>query len=178
MIVLDASVALCVGLGEPSAALVEDRLRGWLRGGERLIVPSPFWLEVVNTLRIRGRMSGGAIVEAVHYLDTFDLETVDLDRPHLLLVVDAVEHHGLTGYDASYLVLAELLDASLATFDRPLAAAAGGRWIPVDRPTGVHEARIAYPSEPTWPDYSGLGAFLSRLRAAAQDGLEASPARR
>lgn len=167
-VVLDASVALCVLFGEPSAPLVVDRLGGWLRSGERLAVPAHFWLEVVNTLRTRGRMAGAALVEAVHHLDTFDLETVDLDRPHLLLVVDALERHGLTGYDASYLVLAEALDASLATFDRRLAVAAGARCVPFDRAPGVNEARAPYAAEPSWPNYTGAAAFLSKLRADAR----------
>jgi len=172
-IVLDASVALSIIRGERAASVVGEALRGWLRNGDRLVVPAHFWLEIVNALSARHGAKSASIVEAIHLLDTFDLETMDLDRPHLLLVVDVMERHGLSGYDAMYLVLAESLGARLATLDRRLAARAGDRAIRFDRAHEIHETRAAYAAEPTWPDYSGAAAFLSKLRADARKDLEA-----
>jgi predicted nucleic acid-binding protein len=50
-----------------------------------------------------------------------EIELVDVDHRNVLL---AAEQFGLTSYDASYLWLAQRLDAELVTLDRKLARAA------------------------------------------------------
>jgi len=103
----------------------------------------------------------------MHRLDTLGLETVETGRPLLLHAIDRIERHGLTAYDAMYLVLAESIDANLATFDRQLAAAAGPRAITFDESHGLHEPPAVYERDVTWPSYKGASAYLAKLRAEA-----------
>lgn len=107
------------------------------------------------------------MLAAIHRLDTLGLETVEPGRPLLLHAIDRIERHGLTAYDAMYLVLAESIDAKLATFDRQLAAAAGPRAITFDEGHGLHETPAAYEHDVTWPSYKGASAYLAKLRAEA-----------
>ncbi len=129
-----------------------------------------FWWEVVNTLSIRHRQSGDQVLEAVHTLETFRIETRDLDRGQLLLAIGAVERFRITAYDAQYLVLAETLACDLATLDRELARAAGPRAIEIEGYRPGHrlsEARVPYEHDVTWPDYKHASAYLASLRAEA-----------
>ena len=107
------------------------------------------------------------MLEAVHRLDTLGLETVEPGRPLLLQAIDGIERHGLTAYDALYLVLAESINADLATFDRELVAAAGPRAIVFDEGHGLHETPAVYEHDVTWPSYKGASAYLAKLRAEA-----------
>ena len=166
-IVIDSSVAIALILDEPEAPRVERALGSWTRDARSLVVPSQFWLEVVNRLgRDRGS-SGQRMLEAIHRLDTLGIETVEPGRPLLLHVIDRIERHELTAYDAMSLVLAESLDADLATFDRALAAAAGPRAIAFDDGHGPHETPAVYEHDVTWPSYKGASAYLAKLRAEA-----------
>jgi len=173
-IVIDASVAMAIVLGEPRGEAIVGRLRTELGRGSRLLVPAHFWLEVTSALRTRHQTPGSRIVEMLHELDTFEIGTITIERPHLLLVVDAMERHGLTGYDAMYLVLAESLGASLATFDDRLLAAAGPLAIGTDDPHRLSEPAAPYERDVTWPAYAEAGRFLAKLRADAIRDREAA----
>jgi predicted nucleic acid-binding protein len=166
-IVIDSSVAIALLLDEPEAAAVDRALGSWTREARPIFVPGHFWLEVVNRLGRDSRASGERVLAAVHRLDTLGLETIEPGRPLLLHVIDRVERHGLTAYDAMYLVLAESLDADMATFDRELVAAAGPRAITFDEGNGLHEAPAVYKRDVTWPSYKGASAYLAKLRAEA-----------
>lgn len=167
-IVLDASVALTLILRQSGLEDVKHRLRAWGTSGTEMRVPSPFWLEVANSLLRRHHFDGRSVVEAIHQLDELGMETVEVDRAMTLLAIDRAERFSLTTYDATYLALAELVDASLYTADLALLAAAGSRGLPVagGAEHRLSEAAVSYLSErpPTWPDYSGVSAYLSRLR--------------
>jgi predicted nucleic acid-binding protein len=170
-IVLDASIAVTRLQRQSGVTDVNVRLRGWLADGTRLIVPASFWLEVSNSLIRRHRVRGALLIEAVHDLDDLGLETIDLDRPLLLLAIDRAERFGLTTYDAAYLALAETLDARLYSTDRELLGAAGSRGLGLNDETehGLSEVRAPYGVEhrPTWPDYGGASSYLAQLRAEA-----------
>ena len=122
-IVVDASVVV--------AALVDQGNDGtWVRTGLReheLAAPAHLHVEVSNVLRravIGGRLSR-------------DLATLaPSDLVHLPVAVFPFEplgqrvwelHPTVTAYDATYVALAEVLDAQLWTLDRRLAAASGPR---------------------------------------------------
>jgi predicted nucleic acid-binding protein len=166
-VVIDSSVALTLLLHEPEAPVVERTLGSWTLKGRSRVVPSHFWLEVVNGLGRVARLSGEEMLAALHRLDTLGLETVEPGRAMLLHAIDRIERHGLTAYDAMYLVLAESIDADLATFDLALAAAAGPRAIAFDEGHGLHERPPVYERDVTWPSYKGASAYLAKLRAEA-----------
>jgi predicted nucleic acid-binding protein len=173
-VVLDASVAIPLVRVEALSGVVEERVRGWRSADAELLVPAPFWLEVSNSLLRRHRLPARAVIAALHQLDELDLQTVDVDRPLTLITLDLAERFGLTTYDAGYLAVAQLADARLFTSDRALLAAAGSRGIaPTTQDRRLSEARPRYDSEPTWPQYRDLSAYLAKLRgdqrAAASD---------
>ena len=138
------------------------------------------------------------LAEAIHALDGMDIATVELDRPALLLVADAMERCGLGAGPASHVVLAELLDAPVATLDAAIAAAAGERALvpgapraprtpsarrtpPAQRGQAAAASDAASdaaggpgPAGEAAPDgavtrYAALGAFLGELRRRAAD---------
>lgn len=165
-VVVDASVALGVLRDEAAGVRAQTSLRDWASIDRPILVPSHFWLEIVNVVGRSGRASGERVLAAVHRLDGFGLQTVEPDRPLLLQVIDRVERLGLSSYDAMYLVLAESVDADLATFDRELAAAAGTRAIAFET-GGLHESPVMYEHDVSWPSYKGASAYLAKLRAEA-----------
>jgi len=165
---IDASVAIPYVHAEESSSSVRRWLVRWMADGSTLAAPHHFWLEVVNSLARRHRYSGASILEAVHELRQLSIESVELDEPAIVLVIDTVERHGLSAYDAQYLALAEQLDVWLVTLDRRLAAAAGSRAIdPTDPPGRLSETPVPYASTAhiTWPDYAGAASYLASLRA-------------
>jgi predicted nucleic acid-binding protein len=165
-IVLDASIAVAIAREETSAAAARTAIEGWSRNRSPIAVPSHFWLEVTNALRVRWHWPGARVLEAIHLIDQMHLETIALERAGLLLAIDLSERHGLTVYDATYLALAITLDGSLVTFDAELRAAAGSRSLSVG-PARLSETPVAYEHAVTWPDYKGASAFLAKLRAEA-----------
>jgi predicted nucleic acid-binding protein len=173
IVVLDASAGLALARDEIASPRVTHRLQELREEGHRFVVPSLFWLEIVNVLGRRYHAPPPAMLEAIVELEAAGLETVEFDRPMLLLALDAVARHGLTAYDAAYLALAEAADAQLLTADATLAAAAGPRGILVGKDHGVRESAGAYqPADaPTWAAWPGAAAYLRELRART---LEAS----
>lgn len=164
--VIDASVAIRIVRLEPGWDRALDRLRTLKRRGGRLLVPAFFWLEIVNVLGRRYRLMPPAVLESIADLEAMALETVDIDRPMLLLALDAVARHGLTAYDAAYLALADAADARLMTADARLAVAAGARAEFVGEGPAPHqlaEAPAAYTT--SWADWPGAAAYLRQLRA-------------
>jgi predicted nucleic acid-binding protein len=168
-IVMDASIALALVLDEPIRPLIER----WIRslGDRRIVVPSHFWLEVLNRVTRDGTgTDADRSLAAIHQLDRLRIESIELTRPMLLQVLDRVERHRLTAYDAVYLVVAESLDADLATLDRPLAGAAGARAVTFDDEHRLHETPTVYEHDVTWPRYKEASAYLAKLRAEALAG--------
>ncbi len=170
-IVIDASVAITFCLRQVGVDDVDRQLARWRRSSAVMRVPSLFWLEVSNVLLRGHRIPTRGVVETIHRLDEFGLETVEVDRALLILALDRAERFALTMDDAAYLALAESTDATLYTSDRALLAAAGSRGLAVSGATDhrLSEAATPYGAErrPTWPDYSGASAYLAKLRAEA-----------
>ena len=165
-IVVDASIAIAIVLEEPGGSDAEGVITRQTRAGGRVVVPSHFWLEVTNPLITRRRWSGADVLRAVHTLDSFRFETVELDRALLVLTLDGSERYGLTMYDAAYLALANSLDGALLTLDVALRAAGGPRVVAIG-PARLSETPAAYERVVTWPNYKGASAFLAKLRAEA-----------
>lgn len=169
-VIIDASVGVALvrsEVGSPFARAAVDR---WLREQTEIVVPSHFWLEIVNALTKGHQDTGAAVVEALYELDQVGLTTAEIDRPILLGALDLTERWGLTTYDAIYLALAHSLGADLATFDRELSVAGGSSIVDLSEGrshrTSESPAPYGIPTERdvTWPRWSGSGAYLATLR--------------
>lgn len=123
MIVVDASV-LAPALADDGAD--GDRVRARLRG-EQLVAPELVDLEVLSTLRRAAR--AGRLDERRSGQALEDLAALPLRRvSHFSLLPRVWElRDNLTAYDASYVVLAEALDALLLTADGGIGKASGVR---------------------------------------------------
>lgn len=176
-IVLDASVAIPLVWQEDVSAVVRRSVDRWADDGVALLVPTPFWAEIVNALTRRHRRPGSVVIEALYELDQLTITSIEVDRPLLLLGVDLVERFGLTIHDAIYLALARSTGARLATFDRELIAAAGADavdlWDEGESESGGDRLaeRAASDRIPerdsTWPTWPGAGPYLATLRRRA-----------
>ena len=113
MLVVDASV-LVVALADDGrdGDHARDRLRG-----EVLAAPELVDLEVVSVLR--RQLAAGSLDARRAQLALADLVDLPLQRaPHVALLPRIWELRGnLSAYDASYVALAERLDATLLTAD-------------------------------------------------------------
>jgi len=123
VLVTDASV-LVVALaddGQPG-----DSARARLRG-EVLVAPEVVDLEVLSALR--SQWAAGTVDRRRVELALADLRDLRLRRvPHQPLLVRCWElRENVSVYDASYVALAEILDATLLTADARLASAPGPR---------------------------------------------------
>jgi len=161
-LVVDASAVLSILRAEPDAADVRRAVAA--PDLRELHVPDHFWLEVVNVLVRRYGHSTADVAETVRELDELGLLTASIDRPMLLLALDAMSSHDLSAYDAAYLALALTLDAELLTLDSALAVAAGERSaLQKDANQGISEARAGYGREPL-AAWAGLGQYIATLR--------------
>jgi predicted nucleic acid-binding protein len=165
-VVIDASIGVALARDEPASREVAAQVSELRSEGRRLFVPSVFWLEVINVLGRRYRADPPELVEALVELEAVGLETVELDRPMLLLALDAVVRHGLTAYDAAYLAVADAADARLLTADTELATAAGRRALLVAGRRRTRESRGRYLlANAGWAAWPGAAAYLRELRA-------------
>ena len=90
------------------------------------LVPALWHVELANVLAMglrRSRIDLDGITAFMAAIDTFDIRT-DAVTPHAGRLAVASAEHGLSAYDASYLVLAVDRGLPLATGDRALADAA------------------------------------------------------
>ena len=121
MIVVDASAVLEVLLRTPSGAAIERRL--W-RESDALHSPHLLDIEVVQVIR---RFTLTREIEAERAqaaLDDFVALPISRHPHEYLLPRVWALRDNFTAYDAVYVALAELLDATLLTHDRRLGAAA------------------------------------------------------
>lgn len=120
MIVVDASAVVELLLGGNRAEVVLP----WMEAEEgALHAPALLDVEVAQVLRrivASGAMNPGRGTAAVELLQ--ELPIARHDHRSLLPRIWALRNH-LTAYDASYVALAEALDAPLLTFDAALARA-------------------------------------------------------
>ena len=117
--VVDASALAALMFDEPEAESVADRLRG-----AALIAPSLLQFEILNicVTKLRRRPDlRDLILQAFSFQAGLTIEPREVDLPSALVLA---QRFGLTGYDASYLWLAQRLNAELVTLDRELARAA------------------------------------------------------
>lgn len=124
MIVVDASALLETLLRTPAAKAVEDRLFA-----PRQTLHAPHLLDVEIAQVIRRYAANGDIDVERGRMALADLADFPLQRyPHDFLLPRIWNlRNNLTAYDATYVALAEALEAPLLTSDGRLATAAGHR---------------------------------------------------
>jgi predicted nucleic acid-binding protein len=122
VIIVDASALLEVLLRTPAGLSVERRLFG---SGQTLHAPHLLDLEVAQV--IRRYAATGDLEQERGRAALADMMDLPLRRyPHDFLLPRIWQlRDNLTAYDASYVALAELLDAPLVTRDARLAATSG-----------------------------------------------------
>jgi predicted nucleic acid-binding protein len=122
--VLDASMALSWCFEDETTSETEavlDQL-----GKDHAIVPSLWELEITNALLVaerRGRLTEAQTTRYVSLLAALPIN-VDTSGPAMTTLLALGRQHGLSSYDASYLVLAERDGLALATLDDKLRRAA------------------------------------------------------
>lgn len=128
-IVLDASMALAWLIDRADrteAALASQAFDELISTGAQ--VPSLWYAEVSNTLLVFERAKRLTEQASASYLADLALLAIRQDdlppASQQARVMDLGRMHKLTAYDATYLELAMRRAATLATFDRKLAAAA------------------------------------------------------
>jgi predicted nucleic acid-binding protein len=123
MLVVDASVLFEVVTNTDRA----DLIRGRLTADPELAAPHVVDVEVFSLIR-RDHL-GGALDDTAAALAVDDLRTWPGQRyGHRALLERAWElRHSVRGWDATYVALAEALNASLLTLDARLARAKGPR---------------------------------------------------
>jgi predicted nucleic acid-binding protein len=122
--VMDTSVAMAWCF-EDEATEASDAVLDRLHDDEAT-VPAIWPLEVAQVLLVaerRGRLTEAQASRFLELLTQLPIEVEDAPAD-LAGIVAAGRRHELSSYDASYLVLAERLGASLATLDHRLAKAA------------------------------------------------------
>lgn len=123
MTVVDASALIEVLLQSPSGSHIEERIFG---AGQVLHAPHLVDLEVMQALRryeAKGSLTRHRSQAALSVFLAFPIRR----WAHRLLVPRIWDLRNLTAYDASYVALAEVVDAPLITCDKALATAPGHR---------------------------------------------------
>src|SRR5437762_2458516 len=116
--VVDASAVIALMFAEPEGEKIAPLLEGF-----RLIAPALLRFEIVNACLMRLRRYPE---RRTGILAAFVLQaglTIEMAEVEHAGVLDLGERYRLTGYDASYLWLAQQMNADLVTLDRQLARA-------------------------------------------------------
>ena len=122
MLVLDMSMAAAWLLPEPHSAAAEGIVRSMPPHSP---VPSLFWHEARSVLlsaERRGKIVPGEALAGLARLRRLQLE--DAGSGHDGHVIALAAAHGLSGYNAAYLALAQSRSIPLATLDKDLAESA------------------------------------------------------
>ncbi len=100
---------------------------------ETAVVPPLWHLEVANVLLVAERRGRIKEAKAGHFLGLLAQLRIEIDQAPTdsSALLAAGRRHGLTAYDAAYLVLAERLALPLATLDGRLAEACGTAGVPL-----------------------------------------------
>lgn len=122
-IVIDASVTMAWCFEDEATERTEAVL-DHLRSDEG-VVPALWHLEVANVLLVAERRERMTEAQVSRFLDLLGQLPIRIDPQPIdtTAVLAAGRRHGLSAYDATYLVLAERLGVPCATLDERLCAA-------------------------------------------------------
>jgi predicted nucleic acid-binding protein len=132
-VVLDSNVAVALMLDAERAPVIEERLRAWEDADEDLHAPTLFRFEVANALTrnvVAGKIDSSDAKIAWQRIVAIEISLRGLnDGPTVIAIARKLKRE--SAYDASYIALAQELDAELWTLDGPLARNAAGTDLPV-----------------------------------------------
>jgi predicted nucleic acid-binding protein len=117
--VIDASSLIAIMFDEPEADRIASKLEG-----AALVAPTLLGFEIVNACLTKLRRHPDrrvGILRAFVLQGGLAIDTAEVDHAGVL---GLAEQFRLTGYDASYLWLAQHLNAELVTLDQALSRAA------------------------------------------------------
>lgn len=125
--VVDCSFAAAMFLPDEHSESVDKFFHG-ARGTDDFFVPLLWWYEISNVLKIsvtRNRLTHADAVNILSLIKSMNFSTdFDFGPDYARTVYDISILYGISAYDTAYLALALSLNASLATLDADLAAAA------------------------------------------------------
>jgi len=124
ILVLDASVAVKWFNVEPlreKALIIRDR---YVNGEIELIAPDLLYYEVANALRYNTRFGIEEVKSALKALEDLSIITYDFEGELREKAVELAYRFGITIYDAAYVALAVIRDASLYTANKEVVVKA------------------------------------------------------
>ncbi|MEM4718903.1 MAG: type II toxin-antitoxin system VapC family toxin [Nitrososphaerota archaeon] len=124
ILVLDASVAVKWFNVEPlreKALIIRDR---YVNGEIELIAPDLLYYEVANALRYNPRFGIEEVKSALKALEDLSIITYDFEGELREKAVELAYRFGITIYDAAYVALAVIRDASLYTANKEVVVKA------------------------------------------------------
>ena len=130
-LVIDSSVAACWCLPDEASAVSELALSR-IEAGEEACAPVLWWYEIRNVLVIgerKGRLGRADVSEFLDDLSWLKIGLISDQDSDLGMLL--ARRHRLTFYDSSYLALSLRMNATLASLDRALIAAARAEGIDV-----------------------------------------------
>lgn len=133
--IADTSVTLPWCFADEATPWTEALLNR-LAGGEPVVVPAYWSIEVTNGLLMavrRGRVTLNKVHEFIDDLNDMPVQIEPASSPDTWPSLIALAHqHRLTTYDAAYLELAQRTGLPLATLDRALISAARASAVPME----------------------------------------------
>ncbi|MEM1636038.1 MAG: type II toxin-antitoxin system VapC family toxin, partial [Thermosphaera sp.] len=103
------------------ALIIRDR---YVNGEIELIAPDLLYYEVANALRYNPRFGIEEVKSALKALEDLSIITYDFEGELREKAVELAYRFGITIYDAAYVALAVIRDASLYTANKEVAAKA------------------------------------------------------
>jgi predicted nucleic acid-binding protein len=121
LIILDSSIAIEFLIRPTTVPLIAELIEG----GTEIAAPVTLDLEVLNVMRKQVRDGLVTVDRATASLDIYFEMSIDRYPTELLSPRIWELRNNMTSYDASYVALAEMLEAPLYTYDNKLDRASG-----------------------------------------------------
>lgn len=120
--IVDASIALKWFLKEENSDKAERLLNLHIESDILLVIPELFFYEVINGLGYK-KATPENLKKAVTDLFDLQLHCENISEKIMIRTAEISLEYNLTIYDATYMALAEKLNAKLVTADKPILLA-------------------------------------------------------
>jgi predicted nucleic acid-binding protein len=120
MIVVDASVIVKLAKKEEGTDRAILLKENHIKGKEKIAVPTLLFYEVANALLYAKELKEKEISEFLEILYELDFEIIELSVKDIIKAAILGKQKDITVYDASYLILAQKLNANFITADLKL----------------------------------------------------------